>query len=106
MTTQITIQHTPGCPNVALARQRVEAAVGQLDGPAPAVSVEEIPDPDEATRRGFYGSPTLLFDGVDAFARKNVTPAFACRTYDTDIGPDGAPSVRQVLAVLTGQGAG
>lgn len=106
MTTQITIQHTPGCPNAAIARARVDTAVGQLDGPVPAVSLEEIADPGEATRRGFVGSPALLFDGVDVFATAGTAPAFACRTYDTDSGADGAPSVGQILAVLTSHRAG
>ncbi|MHB1534632.1 MAG: thioredoxin domain-containing protein [Acidimicrobiales bacterium] len=101
MPRQITIQHTPGCPNAPLARQRVEAAIGQLDGAAPVVATQQIADPGDATRRGFRGSPTILFDGVDRFATSAGAPAFACRIYATESGPEGAPSVRQILEVLT-----
>ncbi len=104
MIRQITIQHTPGCPNLPLAWERVEAAISQLGGSAPAVTVERIADPEDGTRRAFRGSPAVLFDGVDPFGPAGV-PAFACRTYRSDTGIDAAPSVRQILDVLTsGQG--
>ncbi len=101
MTSQITIQHIPGCPNAPLARQRVQDAIFELHSPAPAVVMEEIADPDEAARLGFRGSPALLFDGVDRIASPANPPAFACRTYATEDGPEGAPSVRQILEALT-----
>ena len=100
MPTQITIVHTPGCPHARLARQRVEAAIAELGGPAPAIVVEEIADPDAAVRRDFRGSPALVADGVDLFAAPAGTPGFACRTYATEAGIEGAPSVRQIVEAL------
>ncbi|MDA8268039.1 MAG: thioredoxin family protein [Actinomycetota bacterium] len=96
----ITILHTPGCPNVSLVRQRLADAVTRLGEPAPHVIVEEITDPDEASRRGFCGSPTLLIDGLDPFTRPESPPAFACRTYRTEAGIEGAPSIDQIAAAL------
>lgn len=105
MARTITVLHTPGCPNVALVRQRLGDALTRLAGPAPHVSVEEVRDPEEAARRGFHGSPTLMVDGVDPFAGPTALPAFACRTYHTEAGIEGAPSVDQLVVAL-GAGEG
>ena len=102
MADTITILHTPGCPNVALLRQRLTDALTRFPGAAPHVMDEEIADPEEASRRGFHGSPALLIDGTDAFASPASPPAFACRMYRTEIGVEGAPSVDQIVAALTG----
>ncbi|MHB2022591.1 MAG: thioredoxin domain-containing protein [Mycobacteriales bacterium] len=101
MVRTITILHTPGCPNVALLRQRLADALTRFPGPAPLLTVEEVAGPDEAGRRGFHGSPALLVDGVDPFAGPETPPAFACRTYRTETGVEGAPSVDQIVAALT-----
>ncbi|MHB8431195.1 MAG: hypothetical protein ACYDDZ_11810, partial [Acidimicrobiales bacterium] len=61
----------------------------------------EIASPDEAGRRGFHGSPALLVDGMDPFAGAETPPAFACRTYRTETGVEGAPSVDQIVTALT-----
>lgn len=100
MARTITVVHTPGCPNVALVRQRVADALARLTGADPEVVVEEIADPDKAVRRDFHGSPTLLVDGIDPFADAGSPAAFACRTYRTEAGIEGAPSVDQIAAVL------
>lgn len=100
MARTITILCTPGCPNVTLVRQRLADALTRLAGPRPQVTIEELADPDEAARRGFYGSPALLADGADLFASPGSPPAFACRTYRTEAGTEGAPSVDQIVAAL------
>ncbi|MHB8330750.1 MAG: thioredoxin domain-containing protein [Candidatus Dormibacteria bacterium] len=101
MADTITILHTPGCPNVALLRQRLADALARFPVPAPRVVIEEIASPDEAGRRGFHGSPALLVDGMDPFAGAETPPAFACRTYRTETGVEGAPSVDQIVTALT-----
>ncbi len=101
MADTITILHTPGCPNVALARQRLADALARFPGPAPRVVIEEVADPDEAGRRSFHGSPALLLDGIDPFVGPETPAAFACRTYRTETGVEGAPSVDQIVAALT-----
>ena len=100
MADSITILHTPGCPNVALLRRRLADALARFPGTAPRVVVEEVADPDEASRRDFHGSPALLLDGVDPFVSTETPPAFACRSYRTETGVDGAPSVDQIVAAL------
>ena len=101
MADTITILHTPGCPNVALVRQRLADALARFPGPAPQVVIEVVADPDEASRRDFHGSPALLVDGIDPFAGPETPAAFACRTYRTETGVEGAPSVDQIVAALT-----
>ena len=101
MARTITILHTPGCPNVALLRQRLADALARSPGLAPRVMIEEVADPEEPGRRGFHGSPALLIDGIDPFAGPETPPAFACRTYRTETGVEGAPSVDQIVAALT-----
>jgi hypothetical protein len=47
------------------------------------------------------GSPTLLLDGRDPFARAGQEPAISCRLYRDADGRSGpAPSVAQLRAVL------
>ena len=100
MAETITILHTPGCPNVALLRRRLADALARFPGPAPRVVVEEVADPDEASRRDFHGSPAMLVDGIDPFAGPETPAAFACRTYRTETGVEVAPSVEQIVAAL------
>jgi len=100
MADTIAILHTPGCPNVALVRRRLADALARFPGPAPQVVIEEVADPDEASRRSFHGSPALLVDGIDPFAGPETPAAFACRTYRTETGVEGAPSVDQIVAAL------
>lgn len=104
MAPMITIVHTPGCPHAALLSERLATAVSRVGGRPARVTVEEIADPDDAVRRGFHGSPALLVDGVDAFAGPADPIGFACRTYGTETGVEGAPSVEQLVAVLTARG--
>jgi hypothetical protein len=53
----------------------------------------------EADELDFRGSPTLLIDGIDPFDATGPTGLF-CRVYRTDAGPEGAPSLNQLLAAL------
>ena len=100
MVKAITILHIPGCPNVPLIRQRLADALTRVAGPAPHVTVVEVADPDDAARRHFHGSPALLIDGIDPFADPDGPPAFACRTYRTGAGMEGAPSIDQIVIAL------
>lgn len=100
MVRRVTIQHLPGCPNLSLACARLDAALRLLGQPV-EVSTEEIADPEEAHRRSFAGSPTILVDGIDPFRAPSTVVAFACRAYRTEAGLEGAPSVGQLLDALT-----
>lgn len=103
MARTITILHVPDCPNVALTCERLADALDRLGPPTFEVVTAEVADPDDAVRRGLHGSPALLVDGVDLFPRPGDPPAFACRTYCTENGVEGAPSVDQIVAALAAQ---
>ena len=96
----IEILYFEGCPSwrVALERTRSALARARLDATVGTRAVETM---EEAARAGFRGSPTILVDGVDPFAGDAGPVAFACRVYHTDSGPQGSPTVDQLVAALT-----
>lgn len=102
--TVVTIQYLPGCPNLDLARTRLDQAVARLGTAAPEVEVQEIHDEAEAERAGFRGSPTILVDGVDPFTGADCPVAFSCRMYPHDAGADGAPSVEELIVAMAEAG--
>ena len=54
-----------------------------------------------AERAGMTGSPTLLADGADPFARPGQFPSLSCRLYPGEDGrPHPAPSAGQLRAAL------
>jgi hypothetical protein len=96
---QLTVLAVPGCPNLPVLDDRLAAV---LDGRADvSVSHEVITDEREAARWGMHGSPTLLIDGTDPFARPAQPPSMSCRLYRDDDGhASGAPSVGQLRQVI------
>jgi len=48
----------------------------------------------------FTGSPTILVDGRDPFARAETTFGLTCRVYETPDGLAGSPTPDQVRAAL------
>jgi hypothetical protein len=96
---RLQILHVPGCPNVAVLRERLNETFG--DGTDVVVRV--INNLAEAAAAGMAGSPTLLVDGVDPFARPGQAPSMSCRLYrDADGRVARAPTVEQLRQVLTG----
>jgi hypothetical protein len=95
----LTVLAVPGCPNAAVLEDRLAAV---LDGRAGvSVAHEVISDEAGAARRGMHGSPTLLIDGVDPFAKAGQPPSMSCRLYRDDDGQaTGAPSVGQLRQVI------
>lgn len=89
----------PDCPNAPILEDRLAAVI---DGRAGVlVSDEVISSEAEAARWGMHGSPTLLIDGVDPFARPGQPTSMSCRLYRDDDGqPTGAPSVGQLLQAI------
>ena len=95
--TEIAFQYFDGCPKWQTTRQRLEEAIEGLDV---AVVMQLVETPEEAVEVGFRGSPTVLIDGVDAFAGPDTPAAgtLACRVYQTE---DGSPTVEQLRDALT-----
>ena len=87
------------CPNWRIADARLRTIADRL-----GLSVEHrlVTTPEEADAAGFRGSPTILLDGVDPFARGDEPFGLACRVYETPEGPAGTPTVEQIEAALAG----
>ena len=96
---RVVLQYFDGCPNWRLADDRLGVALKEVD-----MNIEVVYEPvetaEDATRLGFRGSPSLLVDGRDPFADHGGSIGLACRIYTTPEGPQGAPSIEQLVDVL------
>ena len=91
------ILQVPGCPGADLLAARLD---GLLAGRA-RVTRRVVASQAEAERLGMTGSPTLLADGADPFARPGLLPAVSCRLYRDEHGHQvPSPSATQLRAAL------
>ena len=91
------ILQVPGCPGADLLAARLD---GLLAG-RPGVTRRVVASQAEAERCGMTGSPTLLADGADPFARPGLLPAVSCRLYRDEHGRQvPSPSSAQLRAAL------
>ncbi len=97
---RMTIQFFEGCPHWHLAEQRLRLAMANVGRDDVEITYQLIDSPDDAERLGFHGSPTLLVNGLDVFAKRETPVNFGCRVYETAEGTQGAPSVEQLCDVL------
>jgi hypothetical protein len=68
----------PDCPNGAAAAELITVAVADTRVRATIIRTI-IASPDQAQQRGFTGSPTILLNGSDPFARPDAPVAMSCR---------------------------
>lgn len=94
----VTVLYFDGCPNWQTADQRVAALAEDL---GITVTRRKVSTPEQAEAMGFRGSPTILVDGRDVFARSNEPIGLSCRIYQTPDGPAGAPTITQLRAALS-----
>lgn len=89
-----------GCPNWQETDERLREAIAHagLDVTPSYVKVETAED---AERLSFRGSPTVLVNGVDPFADASAPVGLSCRVFQTPEGLRGAPTVEQLVSVLT-----
>ena len=88
------------CPNADAARSLVEAALAQVGLPDVPVRMTIIDSEQEALRRGFAGSPTILLDGVDPFSGSGTGTGLTCRVYKTSTGLKGVPEPSELSEAL------
>lgn len=100
---EITLRYFDGCPNWETARDRLQEAIGRagLDGRA-EFTLEVVATEEEAERRHFRGSPTVLINQEDPFAKDDGPFGLSCRIYQTEQGMEGSPSVGQLVEALAG----
>jgi hypothetical protein len=97
------ILHVPGCPGADLLEARLAGLLADLPAARPGLRVirRVVTSQADAERLGMTGSPTLLADGADPFARPGQQPSISCRLYLDEHGRQGpAPSSRQLSDVL------
>ena len=95
---EVTLLYFGGCPNWQTADLRLSALAGER---GIAVTRRKVTTSEEAEALGFRGSPTILVDGHDPFARGDEPVGLSCRVYHTPDGPAGAPTMAQLRAVLS-----
>lgn len=96
----IVLRYFSGCPNWRVAVERLQEALVIVGATAAVVTLEEVETPEHAVRLDFDGSPSIVIDGRDPFAREGAPVGLACRIYSTEDGPQGAPSVRQLTEAM------
>lgn len=97
---RIQILYIDECPNWVEAGARVHAALAELGRAGDEVTFRLLTSSAEAAEVAFAGSPTILFDGVDAFPSDARTADLACRVYRTDSGFAGVPAVGQLVEAM------
>jgi hypothetical protein len=98
----IELQFVEGCPHVPVIRQRLADALEAVGRGDIEVWLTTIRTADEARKFGFTGSPTVLIDGRDPFARPHTKAALSCRLYSNAPGSSGLPSIERLIAALLG----
>jgi hypothetical protein len=94
----ITLQYFDGCPNWKVADERLTTLAE--GNPGMVVTRHIVDTVEEAERVGFRGSPSILINGIDPFARAGDPIGLSCRRYLTPDGYAGAPTVEQLKTVL------
>ena len=88
-----------GVNALVAAAELITTAVAET-GVQATVTHTVITSQDQARRRGFAGSPTILVNGSDPFEDPAAPAAMACRLYPTPEGLRGVPALRDLRRAL------
>lgn len=97
---RLLVLHVLECPGA----KALETRLAPLLAARPDIQVEwqVVTTEDEARRVGMTGSPTILADGADLFARPGQQPSLSCRLYRDEHGHLGpAPTTVQLREALS-----
>jgi hypothetical protein len=92
--------HVPECPGA----EALESRLAPLLAARPDIRAARrvVTTEDEARRLGMTGSPTILAEGADLFARPGQEPSLSCRLYPDEHGHLGpAPTTVQLREALS-----
>ena len=98
---KLTIQYFAGCPHWKLADERVRHVLRDLARSDVKLEYQFIDSPEAADRARFRDSPTILIDGHDPFASEGQPYGLSCRVYETEDGPQGAPTEAELRRLLS-----
>lgn len=93
----VTLLYFDGCPSWETTDQQLRSLADELGFD---LAYRKVESPEAAEEMSFRGSPTVLIDGHDPFARGGEPVGLACRIYQTPDGPVGSPTVEQLREVL------
>lgn len=97
---EIRLLYFDGCPHWRTVHDRLRGAL-RAEGMADVEPIlERVETAEDAERLRFIGSPTILVDGRDPFAKAAATFGLTCRVYETPGGLAGSPTPEQVRAAL------
>ncbi len=94
----VTLLYFDDCPNWMQAAGHLDTLAAEF--PDLTLSRRLVDTSEEAERVGFHGSPSILIDGVDAFAPRDAPVGLSCRMYQTPDGPAGSPTLEQLRIAL------
>ena len=94
----VSLLYFDDCPNWKVADQRLAAIANER--PDVVVTRLRVETLEEAERLGFHGSPSILVEGVDIFAKPGDGVGLSCRLYSTPDGLAGAPTIQELRAAL------
>lgn len=94
---RVELQYFEGCPNWRTVEERLQQLSTERGF---QVDRRLVTTPEEAETVAFRGSPTVLVEGRDPFARGDEPVGLSCRVYRTPEGPAGSPTLEQLRAVL------
>lgn len=97
---KVELLHIVECPNWEETGVRLRAALDAVGQSTVDIDYELLQTPEEAARRPFAGSPTILIDGEDPFPSGGPISVLACRVYQTGTGLAGAPTTEQLTQAL------
>jgi hypothetical protein len=96
---ELTLLTVADCPHAAVFEERL--AVALAGHPGAVLRRRVVASEREAAEAGMHGSPTLLVDGVDPFARPGEAASLSCRLYPgVPRGAGGMPSVAALREAL------
>lgn len=93
----VTLLYFDGCPSWETTDQRLRELADELGF---HLAHRKVESPEAAEELSFRGSPTVLIDGRDPFARGDEPVGLSCRIYQTPEGPAGSPTIEQLREVL------
>ncbi|MFF2277881.1 hypothetical protein [Agromyces sp. NPDC058126] len=96
----VEVLHISGCPSWQEAGVQTRRALDVLGMPDVDVSYRLIASASDAESTRFGGSPTILIDGVDAFASTERVTELSCRLYPTPDGLRDSPTLGQLVEAI------
>lgn len=95
----VTLLYFDGCPNWLDADAHLRTLAAER--PDLHITRRIVDTPEAAEESQFRGSPSILVNGVDAFAAADAPVGLSCRVYQTPDGPAGSPTIEQLRDVLS-----